>query len=145
MSGANSFKFVLLPLQSETTRDWANRLAEIVPEARVIVAEGTDAAARELVDAQAAFGWLSSDLLLKASPRVPGHRLLEGPFRRTRASVQRGEPQAQHLRVRLRGAFGRASRAEVAGAVRISSDTGRATSSALPAGDGWLLARQCGR
>jgi hypothetical protein len=40
MSGANSFKFVLLPLQSDTTRDWANRLAEIVPEARVIVAEG---------------------------------------------------------------------------------------------------------
>ena len=33
MSGANSFKFVLLPPQSDTTRDWAKRLAEIVPEA----------------------------------------------------------------------------------------------------------------
>ena len=32
MSGANSFKFVLLPPQSETTRDWAKRLAEIVPK-----------------------------------------------------------------------------------------------------------------
>jgi len=36
MSGANSFKFVLLPPQSDTTRDWAKRLGEIVPEARVL-------------------------------------------------------------------------------------------------------------
>ena len=67
MSGANSFKFVLLPPQSETTRDWAKRLAEIVPEARVIVAEDADTAAREIVDAEAAFGWLGSDLLSKAT------------------------------------------------------------------------------
>jgi hypothetical protein len=66
MSGANSFKFVLLPPQSDTTRDWAKRLAEIVPEARVIVAEDAETAAREIVDAEAAFGWLGSDLLLKA-------------------------------------------------------------------------------
>jgi phosphoglycerate dehydrogenase-like enzyme len=66
MSGANSFKFVLLPPQSDTTRDWAKRLAEIVPEARVIVAEDADTAAREITDAEAAFGWLSSDLLFKA-------------------------------------------------------------------------------
>ena len=67
MSGANSFKFVLLPPQSDTTRDWAKRLAEMVPEARVIVAEDADTAAREIVDAEAAFGWLGSDLLLKAT------------------------------------------------------------------------------
>ena len=66
MSGANSFKFILLPPQSETTRDWAKRLAEMVPEARVIVAEDADTAAREIVDAEAAFGWLGSDLLLTA-------------------------------------------------------------------------------
>ena len=42
MSGANSFKFVLLPPQSDTTRDWAKRLAEILPEARVIVAEDAE-------------------------------------------------------------------------------------------------------
>jgi hypothetical protein len=65
--GANSFKFVLLPPQSDTTRDWAKRLAEMVPEARVIVAEDADTAAREIVDAEAAFGWLGSDLLLKAT------------------------------------------------------------------------------
>ena len=68
MSGANSFKFVLLPPQSDTTRDWAKRLAETVPEARVIVAEDADTAAREIVDAEAAaFGWLDSDLLLKVT------------------------------------------------------------------------------
>jgi phosphoglycerate dehydrogenase-like enzyme len=67
MSGANSFKFVLLPPQSDTTRDWAKRLAEIVPEAHVIVAEDAATAAREIVDAEAAFGWLGSDLLLKAT------------------------------------------------------------------------------
>src|SRR6516165_2721137 len=66
MSGANSFKFVLLPPQSDTTRGWAKRLAEIVPEARRIVAEDADTAAREIVDADAAFGWLGSDLLSKA-------------------------------------------------------------------------------
>jgi hypothetical protein len=44
MSGANSFKFVLLPPQSDTTRDWAKRLAKIVSEARVLVIGGGVAA-----------------------------------------------------------------------------------------------------
>ena len=66
MSDANSFKFVLLPPQSDITRDWAKRLAEKVPEARVIVAEDANAAAREIVDAEAAFGWLGNDLLSNA-------------------------------------------------------------------------------
>jgi phosphoglycerate dehydrogenase-like enzyme len=66
MPSANSFKFVLLPRQTDTTRDWARRLAEAVPEARVIVAEDADAAAREIVDAEAAFGWLGNDLLAQA-------------------------------------------------------------------------------
>ena len=50
MSGANSFKFVLLPPQSDTTRDWAKRLAEMVPEARVIVAEDADTACVEAIE-----------------------------------------------------------------------------------------------
>jgi phosphoglycerate dehydrogenase-like enzyme len=66
MSGANSFKFVMLPPQTATTRDWGKRLADAVPEARVIVAEDADTAAREIVDAEAAFGWLGKDLLAKA-------------------------------------------------------------------------------
>ncbi len=63
MSGANSFKFVMLPPQTDTTRDWGRRLAESVPEARVVVAEDTETAQREIVDAEAAFGWLNPALL----------------------------------------------------------------------------------
>jgi phosphoglycerate dehydrogenase-like enzyme len=66
MVGANSFKFVMLPPQTGLTREWARRLAEAVPEVRVVVAEDADAAAREIVDADAAFGWLGKDLLAKA-------------------------------------------------------------------------------
>ena len=63
MSGTNSFKFVMLPPHTDTTRDWGKRLAETVPEARVVVAEDPETAAREIVDAEAAFGWLNKDLL----------------------------------------------------------------------------------
>ena len=63
MSGTNSFKFVMLPPQTDTTRDWGKRLAATVPEARVVVAEDSETAAREIVDAEAAFGWLNNDLL----------------------------------------------------------------------------------
>jgi phosphoglycerate dehydrogenase-like enzyme len=62
----NSFKFVMLPPQSDTTRAWGKRLAEAVPDARVVIAEDTDTAAREIVDAEAAFGWLDKELLAKA-------------------------------------------------------------------------------
>lgn len=67
MSGANSFKFVMLPPQSGTTRDWANRLARAVPEVRVVVAEDAAAAQREIADADAAFGWLGPELLSRAT------------------------------------------------------------------------------
>jgi phosphoglycerate dehydrogenase-like enzyme len=66
MSGAKSFKFVMLPLQTDTTRTWGKRLVEAVPEAHIIVAEDADTAAREILDAEAAFGWLGNDLLQKA-------------------------------------------------------------------------------
>src|SRR5689334_24097714 len=56
----------MLPPQTDTTRAWAKRLAEAVPEVRVVVAEDADTAAREIVDAEAAFGWLGKDLLSKA-------------------------------------------------------------------------------
>jgi phosphoglycerate dehydrogenase-like enzyme len=67
MSGTNSFKFVMLPPQSDTTRDWGRRLAEAVPEVRVVVAEDAATAEREIVDAEAAFGWLGADLLARAT------------------------------------------------------------------------------
>jgi hypothetical protein len=63
----NSFKFVMLPPQTDTTRGWAKRLAEAVPEVRVVLAEDADTAAREIADAEAAFGWLGKELLSKAT------------------------------------------------------------------------------
>jgi phosphoglycerate dehydrogenase-like enzyme len=67
MSGANTFKFLMLPPQSETTRGWGKRLAEAMPEVRVVIAEDLATAEREIVDAEAAFGWLPRELLAKAS------------------------------------------------------------------------------
>ena len=67
MVSRNSFKFVMLPPQTETTRGWAKRLAEAVPEVRVVLAEDADTAAREIADAEAAFGWLGKELLSKAT------------------------------------------------------------------------------
>jgi phosphoglycerate dehydrogenase-like enzyme len=67
MPTPNSFKFVMLPPQSEITRGWAAQLAAQVPEVRVVVAEDAATAAREIVDAEAAFGWLHRDLLAKAT------------------------------------------------------------------------------
>ena len=66
MPRANSFKLVMLPPQTETARNWGKRLMESLPQARVIVAEDAETAAREIVDAEAAFGWLGRDLLAKA-------------------------------------------------------------------------------
>jgi len=63
----NSFKFVMLPPHSDTTRSWAKRLAEAVPEVRVVVAKDASTAARDIADAEAAFGWLGKELLLKAA------------------------------------------------------------------------------
>jgi phosphoglycerate dehydrogenase-like enzyme len=65
MSGANSFNFVMLPPQTDITRDWGKRLMKAVPEARVVVVEDAETAAREIVEAEAAFGWLGKDLLAR--------------------------------------------------------------------------------
>ena len=67
MSGTNSFKFVMLPPHSPTTRAWAAKLSAEVPEARVVQAETQADAEREIVDADGAFGWLPADLLARAA------------------------------------------------------------------------------
>ena len=67
MSGANAFKLVMLPPQSATTRAWAAKLAAGTPEVRIVVAEDETTAAREIVDADAAFGWLNQALLAKST------------------------------------------------------------------------------
>jgi phosphoglycerate dehydrogenase-like enzyme len=67
MSGANAFKFVMLPPQNEVYRAWAAKLAAEVPEARIVLVEDEAAAEREIVDADAAFGRLPAGLLAKAT------------------------------------------------------------------------------
>src|ERR687886_597324 len=62
-----AFKLVFLPPQTETTRQWAARVAETVPEAQVVVAENEDTARREILDAQGAFGIISPDVLDRAT------------------------------------------------------------------------------
>jgi len=66
MSGANTFKFVMLPPQTEVTRDWGSKLTEAMPEVRVVIAEDQATAEREIVDAEAAFGRLPREVLAKA-------------------------------------------------------------------------------
>lgn len=61
-----AFKFVFLPPQRDVTRGWADRLADMVAEARVVVAETDADAAHEIVDADAAFGTLPKELLGRA-------------------------------------------------------------------------------
>ncbi len=61
-----AFKFVFLPPQRDTTREWARSLGGVVPEAQVIVAETDEEARREIVDADAAFGTLPPELLATA-------------------------------------------------------------------------------
>jgi phosphoglycerate dehydrogenase-like enzyme len=61
-----TFKFVFLPPQHATTRAWAMRLADLVPEAQVVVAETSEQAQQEIVDAEAAFGTIPSELLQRA-------------------------------------------------------------------------------
>src|SRR5918911_657900 len=60
-------KFVFVPPQTQQTRAWAQALARDVPQLQVALPETTEDARREVVDADAAFGTLSTDLLLLAS------------------------------------------------------------------------------
>jgi phosphoglycerate dehydrogenase-like enzyme len=58
-----SFKMVFLSPQGDISRDWANRLAHDVPDAAVITAETIEETRRAIVDADAAFGTISPDVL----------------------------------------------------------------------------------
>ena len=59
------FTFVMLPPQTDLTRDWGRRLAAALPDVRVVVAEDARAE-RAVADAEAAYGVLPRDLLAKA-------------------------------------------------------------------------------
>jgi phosphoglycerate dehydrogenase-like enzyme len=66
MAHSNAFKLLMLPPQTCITRNWAERLEREVPGVRVVVAEDAATADREIVDADAAFGWITSDQLASA-------------------------------------------------------------------------------
>lgn len=69
-------KYVLLPPIDEVIRGWARRLTAALTELEVVVAEDDAVAARELVDADAAYGWVPPAVL----PTVERLRLLQNPF-----------------------------------------------------------------
>src|SRR5712671_6057970 len=57
---------LMLPPQTETTRQWAARVTAALPALRVVVAEDEAQAAREIASAEAAFGTISPTLLRQA-------------------------------------------------------------------------------
>ena len=58
--------FLMLPPQTEKTREWGTRLAVALPEIKVIVAENHTHAAQVIANADAAFGTIPPDLLREA-------------------------------------------------------------------------------
>jgi phosphoglycerate dehydrogenase-like enzyme len=64
---ATTFTFLMLPPQTAVTRDWARRIAQDVPEVRVVPAETGGEVEREITDAEAAFGRVPDHLLSRAS------------------------------------------------------------------------------
>src|SRR5512146_3339421 len=58
---------VMLPPQSDTTREWAKRLGAAMPELSIVVAEDLGQAARAIREAEAAFGTLPVALLREAT------------------------------------------------------------------------------
>src|SRR5690348_7078827 len=59
-------EFVMLPPQTERTREWGARLAAALPELKVVVAENHTHAAQVIAHAEAAFGTIPLDLLRQA-------------------------------------------------------------------------------
>jgi phosphoglycerate dehydrogenase-like enzyme len=66
MPTANAFTFLMLPPQTDLTRQWAKRLTETVPGMNLVLAEDAEAATRTIADADAAYGTMPRDLLVKA-------------------------------------------------------------------------------
>src|SRR5437868_7795273 len=68
-------EFVMLPPQTERTREWGARLAAALPERKVVVAENHTHAAGVIGHADAAFGVIPPDLL----PQATRLRWLQAP------------------------------------------------------------------
>jgi phosphoglycerate dehydrogenase-like enzyme len=59
-------RFLMLPPQSEKTRDWAARLGAALPEIEVVVAEDMEAAEAAIGEVEAAYGTIPPELLARA-------------------------------------------------------------------------------
>ncbi len=62
----NEFTFLMLPPQTDLTRQWARRLSESVPGMKLVLAEDPKPPLRRSSTADAAFGTLPAELLAKA-------------------------------------------------------------------------------
>jgi phosphoglycerate dehydrogenase-like enzyme len=62
-----SMTLLMLPPQTQTTRQWGARLAAAVPAIEIVVAEDNERAVRRIEEAEAAFGTLPPDLLRRAT------------------------------------------------------------------------------
>src|SRR5467141_4401056 len=60
-------EFVMLPPQTEKTREWGARISAALPDLKVVVAENHTHAAGVIADADAAFGVIPPDLLSQAT------------------------------------------------------------------------------
>jgi phosphoglycerate dehydrogenase-like enzyme len=58
---------LMLPPQTDTSRQWADRLAKAVPDLSVVVAEDSERAGKVVADAEAMFGTLPPALLARAA------------------------------------------------------------------------------
>lgn len=56
-------KFVMMPPQDDLKRQWARRLEHTLPQYRITVPETNEDAYREIVDADAAYGWVPPEAL----------------------------------------------------------------------------------
>jgi phosphoglycerate dehydrogenase-like enzyme len=68
-------KLVMMPPQNDLQRQWAPRLVHLLPQYQVVVPETDEEARQEIVDADAAYGWVSPETL-KAATRL---RWLQNP------------------------------------------------------------------
>ena len=59
-------KLVMMPPQDELRQQWARRLAQMLPQYQVAMPQTDDEARRELVDADAAYGWVPPEALESA-------------------------------------------------------------------------------
>ena len=60
-------EFVMLPPQTDKTREWGTRLAAALPELKVVVSENHTHAAGVIGHVDAAFGVIPPDLLPQAT------------------------------------------------------------------------------